>query len=103
MKPAHFITGVISPATHSEQRTASIHAGYTGLTGLTQVARVCVRECIAMRHSIYVCQVANTEFLSCANNSMLTLLTLIKASIHAGLKSTGLTYRAVSPCKGVVS
>lgn len=97
---AHCVSGVISPATHSVQRNASIHAGSTGLTGLTGIARTC--ECAAMRCVVKDCQVKFIGFHSRVNSTTLTLLTLIKASIHAGLKVTGFRVMTDNPCKGVV-
>ena len=95
MTLVHIITGDISPAAHSVQRNASIHAGSTGLTGLTGVGRA--HECM----NDYAC-FASCEFcqsLPCVINTTLTLLTLIKTSIHAGLPLTGFALRSDSPCK----
>ncbi|MGV8867649.1 MAG: hypothetical protein ACOH2S_12050 [Janthinobacterium svalbardensis] len=97
MTLAHIITGAISPAAHSVQRNTSIHAGSTGLTGLTGVGRA--HECI----NGYTC-FASCEFckiFTCVISTMLTLLTLIKASIHAGLPLTGFALRSDNPCKAL--
>ena len=95
MTLVHIITGTISPAAHSVQRNASIHAGSTGLTGLTGVGRA--HECMNVSKCLSSCEFCQS--FACVIITTLTLLTLIKASIHAGFRHTRFALRSDSPCK----
>lgn len=89
------LTGVNTVARKSDSRKASIHAGSTGLTGLTGVARAHMSifsQLIQQQQSLY-------KFSVRMKKAMLTLLTLFKASVHAGFSITGLVLNPDSPCK----
>lgn len=87
------LTGYYTVAAKSDSRKASIHAGSTGLTGLTGYA------------GAHVCEMSRPNQRSrliknlsvCAIKTMLTLLTPIKASIHAGFSVTGFHSNTVIP------
>jgi hypothetical protein len=90
---ANYITGINAVAAESDSRKASIHAGLTGLTGLTGVARMCV--CISVQRAA-----ALEISLMRAKKNMLTLITLLRASVHAGFDVTGVELNHVSRRKG---
>jgi hypothetical protein len=87
------LTGLIMVAEKCVSRKASIHAGSTGLTGLTGVA------------GAHVCKAIKSECTTFKNllvrtiETTLTLLTLNKASIHAGFDVTGFASNTVMPRK----
>ena len=92
---AYRLTGVNTVAQRSDSRKPSIHAGSTGLTGLTGVARAhmtVLSQSIQLQHSL-------NKFSVRMKKTMLTLLTLFKASVHAGFSVTGLGANPVNPCK----
>jgi hypothetical protein len=93
---AHHVTGFNALAPKADSRKASIHAGSTGLTGLTGVARAhtpVFSQSIQQQHSINKSPVR-------MKRTMLTLLTLFKASIHAGFNVTGFSVSPDMPRKG---
>ena len=89
------LTGLIMVAGKCVSRKAGIHAGSTGLTGLTGVA------------GAHVCKSIQSKCITFKNllvrtmKTTLTLLTLNKASIHAGFGVTGFASNTVMPRKGV--
>jgi hypothetical protein len=93
---ARHITGINGVVLKSDSRKASSHAGSTGLTGLTGSAGA--HMCEACEGTVR----QGVSFLSLirANKNMLTLLTLFKASSHAGFSVTGFRSTAVMACKG---
>jgi hypothetical protein len=93
---AYRLTGVNTVAQKSDSRKASIHAGSTGLTGLTGITRAHMSffsGSIRVQHSLNKSSVRMKK-------TMLTLLTLFKASSHAGFSVTGFVVCPVNPCKG---
>jgi hypothetical protein len=88
------LTGVIMVAEKCVSLKASIHAGYTGLTGLTGVAGAHMCKAIESRCTTF------KNILVRTIETMLTLLTMNKASVHAGFSVTGLDSNTVIPCKG---
>jgi len=92
----HRLTGVNKVAQKSDSRKRSNHAGCTGLTGLTGIAGAHMSifiESIRQQHSFNKSHVRMKK-------TLLTLLTLFKASVHAGFSVTGLIACPVNPCKG---
>ncbi|MFC5548181.1 hypothetical protein [Massilia aerilata] len=92
---AYRLTGVNTVAHKPDSRKASIHAASTGLTGLTGSARAhasIFSGLIQPHHAINNSSVRMEK-------TLLTLLTLFKASIHAGFNVTGLVLDPVNPCK----
>lgn len=87
------LTGYYTVAAKSDSRKASIHAGFTGLTGLSGYAGAHVCE---MRKQNQRSRVIKNLSV-CAMKTMLTLLTPIKASIHAGFSVTGFSVNTVIP------
>jgi hypothetical protein len=93
---AHRLTGSINVAPKADSLKASNHAGSTGLTGLTGVAGAHTSESSSPpfpKRSL-------NKLSVCVEKTMLTLLTLNKASIHAGFIVTGFHLNAVMACKG---
>jgi hypothetical protein len=92
----HRITGTNKVGEQVDSLKASIHAGSTELTGLTGSAgaHMCEASKGTLRQGI--------SFLSLirVNKNMLTLLTLFKASSHAGFNVTAFRSTAVMACKG---
>jgi len=93
---AYRLTGVNTVATKADSRKASIHEGSTGLTGLTGAARAhtsLFSQSIQPQNSINKSPVRMKK-------TLLTLLTLFKASVHAGFNVTGLGLYLDNPRKG---
>jgi hypothetical protein len=89
------LTGFNVVAQMADSRKASIHAGYTGLTGLAGFPRAHMNELsesIQPKHSF-------NKFSVRMKKILLTLLTLFRASIHAGSSVTGFGVRSDMTCK----
>lgn len=93
---AYYLSGFNTVAPKADSWKASIHAGSTGLTGLAGVARV--HMTISLKTNPQ-CHNLNKSSVR-TNKTMLTLLTLFKASVHAGFNVTGLHAESVMTCKG---
>jgi hypothetical protein len=92
----HCLSGFNTVAPKADSRKASNHAGSTGLTGLTGVAGA---------HMMFLSnsnqpKPSLNKFSVRMNKTTLTLLTLFKASSHAGFSVTGFLVNAVTACKG---
>lgn len=79
------LTGLITHETNPVRLKASIHAGLTGLTGLTGCPRVRAQRAHAQTYK----SGSRTEIYVRVILTTLTLITLLKPSIHAGLSVTG--------------
>jgi hypothetical protein len=92
---AHRLTGANALPGLAVSRKASIHARSTGLTGLTGLPRAHVRD-------EPISQAMPKQSLVRVMTTTLTLLTLFKASIHAGSAVTGMPCVPDNPCKAEV-
>jgi hypothetical protein len=90
------LTGVNMVAQKCDSQKASIHAGSTGLTGLAGYPGAHVNKISNPNQDRRISK--NT--LVRTMKTTLTLLTLFKASIHAGFSVTGFHVNTVMPRKG---
>jgi hypothetical protein len=91
----YHLTGVNTVTPKAVSRKASIHAGSTGLTGVTGIARAHTSNfaaLIRLQHNL-------NKFPVRMEKTLLTLLAMFKASIHAGFSVTGLGFCPVNPRK----
>lgn len=88
------LTGVYTVVAEGDTPKASIHAGSTGLSGLTGYAGAHVCECMKLN----VQPRDLNKSLVCVKKRLITLLTLFKASIHAGFNVTGLHRKTDMTC-----
>lgn len=93
---AYRLTGFYVVAPMADSRKASIHAGSTWLTGLAGHPRAHMREFFKSIHPMH----SINKFFVRMKEILLTLLTLFKASAHAGFGVTGFGVRSVMTCKG---
>lgn len=84
-----------SPADYVS-RKPSMHAGLTGLTGFTWATRTRMN----ISQNCYVLDEMNKSLVR-VTQTMLTLLTMLRASKYKGLVITGLLGVSVMDCKGV--
>jgi hypothetical protein len=92
----HRLTGLNMVAEKCDSRKASIHAGSTGLTGLAGYPGAHVNKISDPNQ----CGRISKNILVRTMETTLTLLTLFKASVHAGFSVTGFRVNAVMPRKG---
>lgn len=90
------LTGLNMVAEKCDSRKASIHAGSTGLTGLAGYPGAPVNKFSSPNQGRRI----SNNILVRTMKTMLTLLTLFKASIHAGFSVTGFGVNTVKPRKG---
>jgi hypothetical protein len=90
----HWLTESYAVAGSAVRRKASIHAGSTGLTGLTGSVHAHVR-------GRKTNPVQPLKFLMRVITTMLTLLTVFKASLHASFAVSGRGAATDNPCNEV--
>ncbi|WP_156404033.1 hypothetical protein [Massilia sp. Root1485] len=92
----HHLTGLNMVAERCDSRKASIHAGSTGLTGLAGYPGAHVNKISNPNQDRRI----SKNILVRTVETTLTLLTMFKASIHAGFSVTGFRVNTVMPRKG---